>query len=1104
MKKNTLRWLAVLLAMVMLIGMLPAALADGGEDEKAVATGTAVITKTFEFTDASGAAVEPDPTCLESFSMTVSNAGAILRSGAKEFAPPTVSYDAAAGAFSATEGTITQLGGGQTGYVWTLELAAGDYLAEESGLFGYRFAGNEWTVDGDVKATDAMEYMFNVEGGTKEIQVVNRYTRRYGDIVLSKVVEGITYDQFLDTGAVFTLTGPADFNGGRPMTFSFNDDFSDHFVTMEEIRENHQGIVGYNLKTPVPNAPFGVYTVTESHADYPPYELTVSYGDGQHGDYIYILKKDAKSASDWDETGFPPCGENQFIVGTYYEMDYYLTSGKIVVDTYDTYGTIRVTKRFTGLKRGEFPDEFALGLLPPQMFDDSGETYRAVSSEPPYVWYNGKTGSFELGGASIGDITLQQTRDGFIWTLSGIPTGTYIIAEEPGWIPGYVWTGLQTSGLAEGEQIETDDPDRIVMIAEIELGTDDSRSITVTNSYEEAYGYVTVSKDLDGDSEPVEIPAGTTFTVRDEDGNAVASLTYADILRGDSMLMLPAGAEYTIEETGAEVEGYAVTARTELIDPYEAVIGPTPEIPVVKSAGAEPARSTVTAIGGTRFFIDEWYDEEHPIEIKFHNNYTKDFGTLTIVKTVRGLPDDMVLNGAYEFSCVVYSNDNSVNTSVRTSTFTKKTDEDGVYFESEPMELILPYGTYYTYETTENVAFYECWVNYVGSIVISETENEKEIGYNNEYWRRDDRGSLTIFAQVNPEEVEDLLADGFGFEVAGPEGFGENGKKTVLFGDMIPVTEELGFWERFLENGDWYVYSLRPNDLPMKSRDYEQEYGQGYEYTFMPAGEYTVTEVNADVNGYTRKTTSFADYFMRMVEVEKKAAADAERAAAGAGRTGSMTLTVEVAKYYEYNDPYVAYINDYVKGSDIPTPPPEPTPTPTPEPTPTPKPTPTPEPPETVDVSVVKVWHDVDDTMRPDSVSVTLLRNGEATENTATLDAAGSWKYTWTGLEKLDAEGNAYVYTVREDAVPEGYTVTYGGNAGSGLTVVNTGEGYTEVPDNETPLYGEGDPEEPLYNPYGVPGTGDGSNIFAWAGISALALAGLIVMMISRRKKEQE
>ena len=72
-------------------------------------------------------------------------------------------------------------------------------------------------------------------------------------------------------------------------------------------------------------------------------------------------------------------------------------------------------------------------------------------------------------------------------------------------------------------------------------------------------------------------------------------------------------------------------------------------------------------------------------------------------------------------------------------------------------------------------------------------------------------------------------------------------------------------------------------------------------------------------------------------------------------------------------------------------------------------------------------------------------------------------------------------------------------------SVINTDAGYEELTDDDTPLYGEGDvDDEPLYNPYGVPGTGDESNIPVWAGLCALALAGIIVMMIGRRKKEEE
>ena len=173
-----------------------------------------------------------------------------------------------------------------------------------------------------------------------------------------------------------------------------------------------------------------------------------------------------------------------------------------------------------------------------------------------------------------------------------------------------------------------------------------------------------------------------------------------------------------------------------------------------------------------------------------------------------------------------------------------------------------------------------------------------------------------------------------------------------------------------------------------------------------------------------------------------------------------------------------------------------------PPPTPTPTPTPPPPPAETVDVTVEKVWQDNDneDGQRPDSVTVILVCNGTETANTAELSESNGWKYTWTGLDKYDADGNAYIYTVKED-VPAGYTVSYGGNAESGFAVINTKD--SEFEDEEPPLYGENivDEEPPLYGP---PLTGDESHIPFWAGISGLALAGLIVTLTGRKKKEDE
>ncbi len=107
---------------------------------------------------------------------------------------------------------------------------------------------------------------------------------------------------------------------------------------------------------------------------------------------------------------------------------------------------------------------------------------------------------------------------------------------------------------------------------------------------------------------------------------------------------------------------------------------------------------------------------------------------------------------------------------------------------------------------------------------------------------------------------------------------------------------------------------------------------------------------------------------------------------------------------------------------------------------------------ETVDVSVKKVWQDGDDQdrIRPESVEVTL--SGKAGNETVTvpgavqtLDADGSWKYTWTGLDKT-YHGKEITYTLTEtetdvitgtDAAGQyAYEVT--GSAAAGFTVTNT------------------------------------------------------------------
>ena len=113
-------------------------------------------------------------------------------------------------------------------------------------------------------------------------------------------------------------------------------------------------------------------------------------------------------------------------------------------------------------------------------------------------------------------------------------------------------------------------------------------------------------------------------------------------------------------------------------------------------------------------------------------------------------------------------------------------------------------------------------------------------------------------------------------------------------------------------------------------------------------------------------------------------------------------------------------------------------------------PTPTSPPePETVDVSVEKVW--VDEGDHPASVTVHLLANAEDTGMSAELSDANGWYYVWTGLDKYDSDRVRISYIVQED-VPEGYVATYTGSVATGFVITNTYD--DEITDDDLPLYG--------------------------------------------------
>ncbi|MGI6722002.1 MAG: Cna B-type domain-containing protein [Anaerovoracaceae bacterium] len=102
---------------------------------------------------------------------------------------------------------------------------------------------------------------------------------------------------------------------------------------------------------------------------------------------------------------------------------------------------------------------------------------------------------------------------------------------------------------------------------------------------------------------------------------------------------------------------------------------------------------------------------------------------------------------------------------------------------------------------------------------------------------------------------------------------------------------------------------------------------------------------------------------------------------------------------------------------------------------------------ETTSLNVDKQWDDNDnaDQARPDKVEIELYRTttGSTADplyvsySTMKPDKEGNWKLAFTNLPKTDADGNTYVYTIKERN-PEGYTGTVTGDQSAGYTVTNS------------------------------------------------------------------
>ena len=107
---------------------------------------------------------------------------------------------------------------------------------------------------------------------------------------------------------------------------------------------------------------------------------------------------------------------------------------------------------------------------------------------------------------------------------------------------------------------------------------------------------------------------------------------------------------------------------------------------------------------------------------------------------------------------------------------------------------------------------------------------------------------------------------------------------------------------------------------------------------------------------------------------------------------------------------------------------------------------------DTVSKTVTKVWADDNDRdqLRPTTVKVQLLANGQPVGDPVELTAASQWTYTWADLP-ANENGSAITYTVQEVEVPDDYTVSYDQTT---LTITNTHTVTPPVPSEDPPATG--------------------------------------------------
>jgi|GEM_PF-2738193 len=585
------------------------------------------------------------------------------------------------------------------------DLDPGIYTVSENGA---EVDGYDLTVTGTFEGEVAA-------GEDLELSIVNTYEEKLppppttGALIVNKTIIGL---ENAPSGLSFTITGP----NGYSNTISYAS-FENGAYAIEDLEpgeytviENGAEIDGYILEvtgSKTANVTAGNVSdisITNTYTELPPppakgelkltktfegdsvaipedlsftvigpegYSVTIKYADFENG--VYLLEELEPGKYTVVENNGKVDGYDLSVTGN--ETEITVIAGEeaemAIVNTYERQlGSLFITKAFEG-DTVAVPEGLSFTITGPEGFSKT-------------VAYS----EFQSGS----------------YLLENLVPGNYKVAENGGKIDGY---DLTVAG--DGE---------------ITVSAKNESEMKIVNKYERQLGSLTITKTFEGDA--VTVPSTLSFTVTNTDGYSKVVL-YSDFENGSYTIENLVPGTYTVSESGADVEGFALD-----------VTG-TGNVEVIAKSNASLA---------------------------VVNTYDELLGSLKITKSFAG--DDVSIPTGITFTV---AGPNGYSKTVAYSEF-----ENGVYV----LENLKP-GTYTVTEAGAGVEGYELTTEGTGELTVK-ANSEASANITNTYTEiilpPPPAGDLKIIKTFAGDEV--TVPASLSFTVTGPNGF----SKTVYYSEF--------------------------------------------------------------------------------------------------------------------------------------------------------------------------------------------------------------------------------------------------------------------------------------------------------------------------------